>query len=91
MILECHHIPNLTHLKLTGFTFQSDKTKFQCLIDSIWSLPKLVYCNLDIYLFPANFFCAENTLQRFDREVEWVLGNEKFNQKISSRFLGNDR
>ncbi len=44
LISQCHH---LTHLSLTKCKFWHNEKDFQCIINNIWSLPKLIYCKLD--------------------------------------------
>jgi hypothetical protein len=48
ILLELNHLPNLTHLTLAGCYLQYDEFNEQHIIDSIWSLPKLIYCYLNI-------------------------------------------
>ncbi|CAF0744033.1 unnamed protein product [Adineta ricciae] len=50
MMVEWSYLPNLTHLTLAGCYLKFDRMTGQRLIDTIWSLPKLVYCYLNIDL-----------------------------------------
>ena len=45
---ECYRLYNLTHLILDNCLFRSDQDGFQFIVDSIWSLPKLMYFSLKI-------------------------------------------
>ncbi|CAF1051607.1 unnamed protein product [Adineta steineri] len=45
---ECHYLCNLTSLQLYYWTFPIDENNLQIIIDKIWSLPKLNYCNFGI-------------------------------------------
>lgn len=63
MMLTCHHIPHLAQLKLIGFTFRSGNvTRFQCMIDSIWSLSKLIYCKLNANLEYGSYSLAPTVI-----------------------------
>ncbi|CAM4797766.1 unnamed protein product [Rotaria magnacalcarata] len=48
ILSECCHLPNLTHLKLDDCHCWFDHTGEDTVIDIIWSLPKLIYCSLNI-------------------------------------------
>ena len=47
ILLEC---PNVTHLNLTACYFGRKQDDILCFVNSIWGLPKLIYCHLDIDL-----------------------------------------
>jgi len=47
ILSQCHH---LTQLSLTKCNFWHNEKDFQCIINNIWSLPKLIYCKLDYNL-----------------------------------------
>ncbi|CAF3294080.1 unnamed protein product [Rotaria socialis] len=48
ILSECCHLTNLTHLKLDDCHCWFDHTGEDTVIDIIWSLPKLIYCSLNI-------------------------------------------
>jgi hypothetical protein len=56
MMLEWKYLPNLTHLTLAGCYLQFNQIHAQQLIDGIWSLPKLIYCYLNIQFGELNIF-----------------------------------
>jgi hypothetical protein len=58
MMMELPHLSYLTHLTFSQNRFQYDHASALCLVNSIWILPKLIYCYLGIELashvsFPA--------------------------------------
>ncbi len=48
IMFEWKYLPNLTHLTLAGCYLRFNQINTQQLIDNIWSLPKLIYCYLNI-------------------------------------------
>jgi hypothetical protein len=46
-ITQCNNLPFLTHLNLIKCYFNYPENDMQCLINNIWSLPKLTHCILD--------------------------------------------
>jgi hypothetical protein len=45
ILSDCHHLPYLTHLKITECSFSDDYDVYD-LMKNIWRLPKLTYCYL---------------------------------------------
>jgi len=57
IINECQHLCNLTHLKFRYMFRDARQIDLQLIIDTIWSLPKLRYCNFEhwkMYFYYAN-------------------------------------
>ncbi|CAF3671510.1 unnamed protein product [Rotaria socialis] len=48
ILLDCCHLSHLTHIKLTNCYFSCSQTDVANIINTIWSLPKLIYCYIDI-------------------------------------------
>ncbi|UJR08201.1 hypothetical protein I4U23_012474 [Adineta vaga] len=47
LLEEIHNLVNLIDLKIHSCSFDIDQNGFQIILDSIWSLPKLVYLRFD--------------------------------------------
>ncbi|CAF1417175.1 unnamed protein product [Rotaria sp. Silwood1] len=58
---ECQHLHSLIYLKFSQCKFRHEKTTICCLLSSIWCLPKLTYCYLDIY-FNGKEYCILPTM-----------------------------
>ena len=58
IMLECHHLSNLTHLKFDKCSMLDGQVTSISFVNSIWSLSKLNFCYLDINLGGRDRFLA---------------------------------
>jgi hypothetical protein len=54
---QCHQLPDLISLKFHSCYFTDYRTHFQLIIDNIWTLPKLIHCEIDIFFIRRLKFC----------------------------------
>jgi len=66
---QLENLPTLTHLDIIQCCLPCDRINILNFIDRIWSLPKLVYCNLDIYLQDEGYFVAPTVISS---SIEYV-------------------
>ena len=79
---EWEYLPNLTHLKLAGCYLQFDSIRSQRLIDRIWSLPKLIYCYLNIHCDES---CLLNpTVMSSSLKYLFIWGNNHDQREIDA-------
>ncbi|CAF4958302.1 unnamed protein product [Rotaria sp. Silwood1] len=50
IVNHLHHLHDLTRLDLYDISCYSDQGDFQTIINNIWSLPKLIYCHLNVHV-----------------------------------------
>ncbi|CAF3695447.1 unnamed protein product [Rotaria sp. Silwood1] len=82
MMLEWKYLVNLTHLTLAGCYLQFDQINAQQLIDSIWSLSKLIYCYLNINFNENNIFVP--TVISSSLKYVFIWGIEHYQNKINA-------
>jgi len=82
MMLEWKYLPHLTHLTLAGCYLQFDQINGQCLINSIWSLPKLIYCYLNINFGEIDIFLP--TVMSLSLKYLFIWGIEHHPNDINS-------
>ncbi|CAF1203626.1 unnamed protein product [Rotaria sordida] len=78
IIFECRQLPYFTHLYIIKCDFK-DQEKFSCLINHIWNLPKLIYCQID-HRFPYELKFTNNTIVSSSIENLFV---ENFNFNLN--------
>jgi hypothetical protein len=54
---ECEYLCNLTHLNFYFYPLPIDNSIVQLIVDNIWSLPKLTYCDVKICTETSTLFC----------------------------------
>jgi hypothetical protein len=82
MMLEWKYLPHLTHLTLAGCYLQFDQINGQDLINSIWSLPKLIYCYLNIHFGEIDIFLP--TVMSLSLKYLFIWGIEHHPNDINS-------
>jgi hypothetical protein len=60
IIFECQDLPYFTHLSIVKCNFQQ-QNEFSYLIENIWNLPKLTYCQID-HQFPYGLKFTNDTI-----------------------------
>lgn len=57
IIDQCHQLCNLNHLKFNSCSFTVKQMYYRSIMNNIWSLPKLIHCELDIIVERELRFC----------------------------------
>jgi hypothetical protein len=56
IMIECHRLQHLSYLSFIECKFQDDFITLHQTFNSIWSLPKLIHCHLDVELEREDYF-----------------------------------
>ena len=72
MIDQCHHLSHLTHFKCHFNYFPNYQENFQSMIDIIWSLPKLVHCETNLFVSTKRLF---HTSAKISMSLEYLSLN----------------
>ncbi|CAF2805783.1 unnamed protein product [Rotaria sp. Silwood2] len=81
-MLEWKYLINLTYLTLAGCYLQFNKINSQQLIDSIWNIPKLIYCYLNISFGENNIFIP--TVMSSSLKYVFIWGIEHSQNEINA-------
>jgi hypothetical protein len=84
LLNECHHLSNLTHLRFSDPYFRIAHPDLQLVINSIWSLSKLIRCDLDIST-TSTLFCMP---KKISTSLEYVcIKGTRFKWKHVNRLF----
>jgi hypothetical protein len=82
IIFELKSLPNLIRLTLAGCYLQLNQIDTQQFIDTIWSLPKLIYCYLNIYFGEFHLFIP--TVMSLSLKYLFIWGIEHQQNEINA-------
>ncbi|CAF3182681.1 unnamed protein product [Rotaria socialis] len=82
LMVQWIRLENLTHLTLAGCYVKFDQINAQRLIDSIWSLSKLIYCYLNLNFGENNIFIP--TVMSSSLKYLFIWGSEHCQNEISA-------
>ncbi|CAF0898371.1 unnamed protein product [Rotaria sordida] len=77
---ECRHLNNLMYLNITSWYLSKDQVNCQVIVDNIWSLPKLIKCDLNIDINKHNFLCLPTIISLSLESVTTHRSDLKMNQ-----------
>ncbi|CAF1438215.1 unnamed protein product, partial [Rotaria sordida] len=87
---QCHHLCYLTHLNISDCYFRANQVDFQLLINSIWSLPKLIHCNFAIETEEQKLFFTPTKISLSLQSISVGINELKLNQ-INQLFKSTPR
>ncbi|CAF3937713.1 unnamed protein product [Rotaria sp. Silwood1] len=80
IIDQCHYLSNLTHLHFHFYVVPENKEIFQSIVDNIWSLPKLIQCNIHLCTKTKTFFTIPKRISLSIESVSIYINELKFNE-----------
>jgi hypothetical protein len=81
---ECHHLGHLTHFNCyscsSHFRYGRRLDLFQPIMNSIWNLSALTYCNIDVSIEAQDFFAVPNKISTSLKYLNMSNNKFKWNQ-----------